>query len=300
MSDSIPNLFIVGAGKAGTYSIYSHLAKHPDIYMSPNKEPNFFGSDLHFQKTRITKDSYLALFENSSSYKYRGEASVSYLLSKTAAKEIKDFSPEAKIIIMLRNPVDVMYARYFQNRKFAVEPASTFEKALEKEELRRKGKDIPKEAAIAEMLFYREWVNYTNQMEQYVKVFGWENTFVGILDDLKEQPFDFLHQLGSFLSVTGLAEISMEATNKNTIVRSHFLNRIVRGQVEYVKPLGRALLPSRNLRANLKKALSNYNLKTASRKPLDPNLTKKLKKELTSEIENLSSFLNRDLTHWTE
>ena len=93
-----PNLFIVGAPKCGTTSMFSYLQQHPDIFMSNNKEPHYFGSDL----TRIgnlynfTENEYLKLFLNANNEKIIGEASTHYLYSKTAPKEIKSFNKESK------------------------------------------------------------------------------------------------------------------------------------------------------------------------------------------------------------
>lgn len=299
MNYNIPNLFIVGAGKAGTSSLYCHLSKHPEIYMSPVKEPNFFGNDLQFRASRRTEQEYLNLFKDTQDYKYRGEASVSYLLSKNAAKEIKRFNSEAKIIIMLRNPIEVMHARYYQNRKCLHEDIEVFEKALEKETIRKKGESIPKEAQVIDWLFYREWVRYTDQVKRYVNTFGWENIFIGIFDHFKKDPQDFFSQLGKFLDINGLEDIQAEVVNKNATVRSNLVNRIARGRVKLFKPIIKFILPSRNLRKKIQQNIIRYNEKVISREPLNTQLNKKLKNELRSEIEKLSLLLNKDLTYWT-
>src|SRR5258706_10449866 len=108
-----PDFFIVGAPKCGTTAMNDYLGQHPDIYMAP-KELHYFGADLKI-KDKISESAYLQYFKNAGNKKILGEASVWYLFSGTAAKEIKNFSPDAKILIMLRNPVEVVYSLHSQH-----------------------------------------------------------------------------------------------------------------------------------------------------------------------------------------
>lgn len=296
--ESRPNLFVVGVGKSGTYFLYNHLSKHPDIFMSPIKEPTYFGNDLCFQNTRISKEKYLGLFINTSSFKYRGEASVSYLLSETAASEISTFSPNAKIIILIRNPIDVIYARYYQNRKYAYEPCKTFREALEMEKLRRMDIAIPKHTPVKEWLFYSEWVCYSKQIQRYFNYFPKENVFIGIYDDLNQNPSSFLYNLGLFLQIDGLEKIPIKKINKNTIARSTVLTRLNRGHFTFLNYLVCLILPSRLVRSKLKQYIDNYNYRTAPRPALEISLAEQLKKQLENEIKNTENLLNIDLSHW--
>jgi hypothetical protein len=96
--------------------MYHYLRQHPDIFMPKNKEPHFFASDLQIDSTwRVqTKAGYLRLFESASEAKRIGEASTCYLFSRRAAATIKELSPDARIIIMLRNPVDFINSVHLQ------------------------------------------------------------------------------------------------------------------------------------------------------------------------------------------
>ena len=109
-----PNLFIVGAPKCGTTFLYHYLKQHPEIYFPDFKEPHFFGSDLIRKNGAydLSLNNYKSLFN--SDKKIIGEASTFYIFSKNAAKEIYDFNPDAKIIIMLRNLVDLAYSLHSQ------------------------------------------------------------------------------------------------------------------------------------------------------------------------------------------
>src|SRR5438093_1590857 len=110
----LPTFFIVGAPRCGTTALYTYLRQHPDLFLPENKEPHFFGSDLYHPGFVRNLDEYLSLFLEAGNKKRAGEASVWYLYSRNAAAEIMAFCPSARIIAMLRNPVDMMYSNYCQ------------------------------------------------------------------------------------------------------------------------------------------------------------------------------------------
>src|SRR5262252_9724271 len=100
-----PDFFIVGAPRCGTTAMGRFLAEHPDIFMA-RKEMHAFGKDLHFGRRfyRRSLEAYQSEFVGAGDRKRVGEASVWYLFSKTAASELKQFNPDSRIIIMLREP----------------------------------------------------------------------------------------------------------------------------------------------------------------------------------------------------
>ena len=120
MEERWPNLFIVGAPKAGTTSLWDHLNEVSEIYMSSEKEPNYFSSKIVAKKFRpwIIRDKkkYLHLFEEGTNMKYVGEASTNYLADPDAPKLIHEVSPHAKIIISLRDPVERLFSHYSMSK----------------------------------------------------------------------------------------------------------------------------------------------------------------------------------------
>ena len=98
------DFLIVGAPKCGTTAIHSYLSRHPQVFLPTHKEPHFFGSDLDFQdQQRPNREEYSALFAGASPDQRIGEGSVFYLASHLAAREIREHSPNARIIVILRN-----------------------------------------------------------------------------------------------------------------------------------------------------------------------------------------------------
>ncbi|MFQ5518600.1 MAG: sulfotransferase, partial [Mariprofundus sp.] len=137
-----PDFFIVGAPKCGTTAMYTYLQAHPDIFMSEVKEPYYFCSDLGFHRFR-NEQEYLKLFSVASPQQRIGEASTWYLYSSQAAAAIHAFNTDARIIVMLRNPVDMMYSLYSHFLYIGSEETDSFEAALAAEEERKHGNCIP-------------------------------------------------------------------------------------------------------------------------------------------------------------
>ena len=118
----LPNFIIFGAIKSGTGALYQYLSHHPDIFMSPLKEPRYFArvettNDLPSKNRKkhigvSTLDEYSNLFSRVKHEKAIGEASSNYIYSKHAAEKIKNTIPDVKLIVSLRNPVDRAWAHY--------------------------------------------------------------------------------------------------------------------------------------------------------------------------------------------
>jgi len=173
-----PNLFIVGAAKSATSSIWKILKQHPKIWMPEdelNKEPYFF---TNYNKNMSCND-YLKIFANANkSHKYIGEASANYLSDPLSAIKIFQFNPHSKIIIILRSPVDRAYSLYNWMVQEGYEYAPSFEKALELEHTRTK-KQIPNFFEPENYWSYMYFSSglYYDQVKRYIDLFG-ENVLV--------------------------------------------------------------------------------------------------------------------------
>jgi len=177
-----PNFFIVGAPKCGTTAFYEYLRLHPEIFMSVPKEPHYFGSDLLRKRARPTLSQYLSCFEGAELKKRVGEASVFYLYSSRAAAEIKEFCPEARIIIMLRNPVEMLYSLHSELLFTMYEDIVDFEAALEAEADRKLGLRVPRGARHVNYLFYRDIGRFSSQVQRYFDAFGRANAHLVVYD----------------------------------------------------------------------------------------------------------------------
>ncbi|UCG77255.1 MAG: sulfotransferase domain-containing protein [Nitrospirota bacterium] len=292
-----PNLFIVGAPKSGTTAIYHYLNGHPDIFMSEVKEPYYFGNDIHYRMKRMSEEEYMLLFSKAPEEKYRGEASVTYLYSESAPYEIKAFNPDSKIIIILRDPVEMMYSLHSQLCFTAFEDEGDFKKALSLEGSRKLMKNIPDNCKIVDFLFYREFAKYYAQVKRYLEVFGSENVHVGIFDDFERDPDMFYREVLSFLGVNAdPVPYAFARINANKRIRRRWIFDMLSSGP--VVAAARLLIPSRRLRQSISLVISNWNISKEPRKPLEYSLENDLRNEFKDEIEKLSLLLSRDMKLW--
>lgn len=294
-----PDFFIVGAPKCGTTAMQDYLSQHPEIFM-PKKELHFFGSDIRFNYRRHSEKEYLSYFKDAKDEKRVGEASVWYLYSKRAAYEIKEFNPSAQIIIMLRNPVEVLYSLHSQFLYSGNEDIVDFKAALEAEEDRKRGLRIPKTVYWVNGLYYRETVRFSEQVRRYFDVFGRENVHVIIFDDFEADVAKVYKETLCFLGVSEDFQLAFRIINPNKRIRSKFLrDYLLINPPQIAQSFAKVVMPQR-LRQGLIKALKWYNTRYEPRPPIDTELRKCLQAEFAPEVERLSELSERDLTHWTK
>jgi hypothetical protein len=294
-----PNFFIVGAPKCGTTAMDAFLGEHPEIYMSPVKELHYFGSDLKFHTPRIKLDDYLLQFKNAKNEKRIGESSVWYLYSKQAALEIKKFSPSASIIIMLRNPVDMIYSQHSQLLYEGYEAILDFESAIGAEDRRKKPNALPplKDTSI-ELLFYRETAKYTRQIQRYLNIFGKENIHIIIYDDLKNNPAAVYKETLKFLKVPNLDFTpEFRIVNPNKCIRSKAFQHLIKSPDHGLRKFIKRFIPPK-LRKTLLESAHKLNTYSERRAPLSLAIKSRLQEEFAEEIENLSIMLMRDMSFW--
>jgi hypothetical protein len=294
-----PDFFIVGAPKSGTTAMYEYLSAHPDIFMSPVKEPNYFGSDIERRRTpRISLDEYLALFADARNAKRVGEASVRYLHSTNAAREIAEFNADARAIIMLRYPPDMMYAMHSELLFLGAEDIDDFGEALEAEHDRLQGRRIPAGANKPAALLYRASARYSEQVERYFDALGRQRVLVIIYDDFRRDVAAEYAQTLRFLDVDAAFTPAFRVVNANKQVRSRTITRLVSNPPRVVSAAARRLLPATARRRVFRSALA-LNASAKERRPMDPNLRRKLRTEFAPEIRRLETLLGRELPEWT-
>jgi hypothetical protein len=294
-----PNFFIVGAPKCGTTALYSYLKDHPDVFMPERKEPRYFGFDYHRRQINNfhhieSEAEYLALFDGAAPQQRIGEASPHYLYSRTAAQEIHAFNPAAKIIIMLRSPVDALYSLYSELRFQGHEPLPTLEAALAAEPERR-AHGTTAGGYIEESVYYRDRVMFCEQVRRYVDVFGREQVHVIIFDDFKRDTAQVFRAVLEFLEIDPDYQPDLTPVNPNKEARFPFLRDFLRRPPRSVLVIGRAVLP---LAQPVYRALVHLNTRYAPRAAMDPALRRQLQAEFLPDVQCLSDLLGRDLTHW--
>ncbi len=310
----LPNFFLVGAVKAGTTAFHSLLNNHPDVYMAPIKEPNFFAqSDMRsslyspqyrrstsvnlarYLKKGMTRtihiadvvdwDQYCSLFQNVGHERAIGEGSNSYLFCPSAPLAISKKAPNAKIIAILRNPVDRAWSHYLMNRKlgYAVAPdfLAEFKADIDK---RPRGWGITSN--------YYELGRYAEQLERFFALFPRRQIKVILYDDFHRDPHNSLRQTFEFLGVDPSHSIPAHLRpNSAALPRWPLLHRLVINSTLSFKLKHRLPDPIKNVAERLLLSESRIPRLQASQK--DALLT-----FYESDIKRLALMLNRDLDNW--
>jgi hypothetical protein len=223
-SPTLPNFFIAGAPKSGTTSLYHYLDQHPEIHMSRIKEPNYFASEIRLEnfsewlRPRAEKDGptlrayldgpmrekrfggmvtewsdYLRLFRKAEGQKAIGEASVCYLWSESAAANIRRTLPDARIILILRNPVEMVFSMYLHNRRSEAS-SLLFREAIQKGlEQRGGGFDI-----------FHPFLDlglYHQQVKRVLDTFPKDQVRIYWYDEYRSKPLRMIADIFRFLEV---------------------------------------------------------------------------------------------------
>ena len=283
-----PNLFIVGAPKCGTTFLYHYLKKHPDIYFPEFKEPHFFGSDLIRRNGvyDLSLNQYCDLFK--SDKKIIGEASTFYIFSKNAAKEIYNFNSEAKIIIMLRNLVDLVYSLHSQFVFSGDEVVEDFKKALDLEQNRLNGIDVPNQTTVVNKLFYTNNIlDLPYNIKSFIDYFKKENIKFIFLDDIKNNPQKVYSETLDFLKIDSNIKISnFKVINKNKNYKLKFIRNFIK---KYSVGLGKIRSKFIKKPLGIIKYIEFLNKKEIDRIPISNDL----KNNLTNKFSEINTDIKK-------
>ncbi len=299
-----PNFFIVGKPKCGTTTLHNLLGQHPEIFMSPEKEPHHFHRDYleaAMKRRRGYKnlayrerEDYLALFAGSEEKEVVGEASVGYLYSKFAAQVIAKFNPQAKILMCFREPVNFLYSYHNHLCRSANENEPNFRKALDLEEARKQGTQIPSMTTFPDNLFYSEHVKYREQARRFFDVFPDAQIKVVIYEDFKADNLAVYRDILEFLGVDPEFTPQIEDINPTQTLR---FPRIVFFLTYFGQKSPYAVarwMPAVVLRP-IRFVLRKIFRREGALPELDDELRRELMARFKPEVEKLGEFLGIDL-----
>jgi hypothetical protein len=274
-----PNLFVAGVMRGGTTSLWGYLDRHPEIFMSPVKEPHFFTkAGVTLAPGYATEKAYLGLFAGASE-RVRGEASASYFTDGDSPAAIKRVSPDAKILVILRDPVERAHSHYWHAVSNGHE-VRTFAEAVRDElaGLRPDGAEI-----------YVQRGFYSEPLRRYLDHFG-DNVHVLFLEELSREPTATMREVFAFLEVDpGVAEeLGVERRNEFRLPRGRFASRILRSR--RFREVAARLVP-RRLRHSVEEVL----FATGTRPAIPAESRALLADVYASDEDALQSILGRSL-----
>jgi len=307
-----PDFFIAGNSKSGTTALYRFLARHPRIHMSDPKEPNFFATDFLHEKDigafkRRTREEYQQCFVSGRKEQVWGEASACYLYSKDAAANIYAANPEAKIVVLFREPVSFLYSYHLQMLQNPVSEGETvkdFASALALEPERKEGRSLPNGCLVPELLYYSERINYTEQLRRFTELFGSDQLRVYLYEDFKADNEAVYHDILGFLGLTPVnSRPGFEHHNRSVKVKlksaQNFAYNMSHGHGWYA-PLHAAIksIVPRPIRRFLIRSI--YQTLAFKPKPeLSDEVRQELKYRFKPQVERFSQMLEKDLvTRW--
>ncbi len=299
-TEKIPNLFLVGAQKSGTSALAGWLRQHPQVCMSFPKEPGYlaFGEDGYVfpdgygrpaPATRyVVRDeaSYRALFANATEeQKVIAEASTWYLMTPGMPQRLKQYSPDAKIIMILRNPVERAYSAWCHARSADIESCETLHASLELEDERQESEHL---------LRYRRMGLYSQDLKNYQDEFSPDSLLVLFYDDMRQDPAAFWQQVCRFLDIDADVEPPYKHRyNRSGKPRSKSLANLMRSHT--LKRAAKSILPYW-LVLRIRGRLDDINLTTFP--PLDGPTRDYLKNYYRDDISQLQAMTGRNLDAW--
>lgn len=302
----IPDFMIIGAPKCGTTALCEYLSSHPDICFSESKEPNYFCTDFPGYRNSFSIEEYLTKeFSHcdSSSISAVGEGSVCYLYSETAVDEIMKFNPETKLIVMLRNPVEVVQALHSQMLRNLDEDISDFDTAWSLQERRALGHDIPRLCREPKFLQYRDFALFGEQIGRlYQKVPLAQVKIILFSDFIRETRQTYLDVLG-FIGVQDDGRINFPRVNINKVNRSRFISRIIHRPPKWLSLFIRRIKILAGIkRIGIYKLISGYeervNTQSQPRAEISTVLYETILASFMDDISRLEQLIGKDLGDW--
>ena len=289
----LPTFFLIGAPRSGTTSLYRWMRQHPGVFLPIEKEPNFFAiadnpeaSEALKARSITDRRRYEALYDAAAPGQARGDASPEYLRSPQAARAIAATVPEARLLAVLRDPVERAWSDFLLHRRNETEPCATFADAIADQDRRQASLDD-------RAGHYVDSGFYARHLATYRDAFAADQLAVFLFEDLRERPAWLLERAFSHIGVDPGVEIAdLRAHNEGGVGDRPVIAAALRAR-RIVRPLLRRRLVER-----AKPAWNRLIEGRLDRPPIPPDERAALQELYRDDILALQSILDRDLSHW--
>jgi len=292
------DFFIAGAPKCGTTALAAYLAGHRDVCFSLPKEPHFFCSETLAPASREAKyaEYHKRFFShyNEKEHKVVGEGTPQYLYYPNALPAILEYNPSARFIVMLRNPVDMVFSWHREMLRGLVENAVDIQAAWALQSERAQGKRLPENCTKPLHLQYRGVCMLGAQIERLFSYVDRRNVLVVLMDDLRETPLEVYRKVCSFIEVEDDGKNDFPTVHSGVEWRSKKLISLY--NLAYTikrKVIGDAPIPF-SVDARLKSRLMRKAVETER----DPVFVQMLMREFMDDVRKLERLIDRDLSSW--
>ena len=299
------NFFIVGAPRCGTTAMSSYLAEHGQVNFSDPKEPLFFCTDMSgVQAVQDVTDYEKHFFSmpscDADTPLLRGEGSVWYLYSEAAIPNILAYNPDARFIVMLRNPVDLLLSLHQKLLLFLDENEPNFQKAWALQDFRDRGECIPETCRESKLLRYRSIGKLGAQVERMLKYVRRSHIHFITYDDFTCSQRDTYEQVLEFLGLEQDGRQVFPRVNANRKVLNRHLYKAISRPSDVVMKM--VSIGKQVLGVDKLGVLTILRKKLTPEKPrvaIDFVLRSRLVEEFSDDVNLLGKLIEKDLTHWT-
>ena len=279
--------------------MHGYLATHPGIAMSRRKEPGYWSPDLGRRDPVRDRIAYLALWDGAPEDALRGEATANYLRSAVAVPAILAERPDARFVVMLRDPVDMVVSFHAELVKTYHEDVSDLERAWRLQDVRRQGRRIPVECADPRLLDYARVCATGDQLERLCAIVPEQQRLVVLFDDLKRDTRSVYLQVLAFLRLEDDGRRDFAPANVRATLRSPAAARVHRSLPHRLGPL---YAPARAVAARAgispSRLINRANARHGPSAPLEPRFREELAQVFAPQVDKLESLLGCDLSHW--
>ncbi|MBN8736545.1 MAG: sulfotransferase domain-containing protein [Xanthomonadales bacterium] len=297
-----PDFFLVGAPKCGTTALSAYLRAHPRIFMCVPKEPGYFALDFPAHRFVANRDDYAELFRDAGEEHLAvGEASVIYMYSDLAIAELHEALPAARLLVMLRNPMDMAVSMHAQALWSCDESIEDFGNAWALCADRRAGDKVPWHCRDSKVLLYDRMPLLGSQLRRLLEIFPRAQVGWWFFDDLMADPGRVYRDVLSFLDVPDDGRLDFPRVNVRKHARSRLLGlctqktpeRLVSAAMKLKRGLG---IP----RWGVRDALRRANRKSQPQRSLLPAVRAAMHAHFAPDIRLLEDITGRELGHWLE
>jgi hypothetical protein len=297
----LPDFFIVGAPKCGTSALASYLGGHPGLFLAPIKEPNYFCLDAPGLRVIDRPDTYSRLFASALPEQLCGEASTAYLFSDTAVPAILDANPAARIIVLVRDPLDMILSHHSQKVHNFEENETDFETAWLLSAERARGRKVATDCRAPKYLDYRAIGRLGEQVQRLRSLVPGSQLHAIVFDDLCADPKAVYRETLAFLGVAPDGKDAFPVVNARKTNAWPALARLLKrppAPLRRLKLAARRAFPAQA--KAIGRAVHGLNQRPEQRAPLPAALRREMVAAFKDDVALLGELLDRDLSHWCQ
>jgi len=295
-----PNLFIVGFAKCGTTALHEYLSTHPNVHPSFPKEPHFFIERAWRKSPARTEAEYLRFFAGAPKGAHVWlDSSAVHIYSPSALQKIRDFNPAAKIIVMVRNPVDMLASFHKYSCRMFVEDVENFEEAWDLQAARAAGRNLPQGCEFPILLQYENLGRIGEHVARLLEIWPRSQVKVVFFNEFVKSPLEHYKDILEFIGIPYDGRTEFPKVNEGGVWKSRVVGKLMlKTWPLVIKLFTRVGVVGAVRRPQFWMFLWGLNSAREERIEMDPKFRRRLVEVFRDDIRLLSVTTGRNLDHW--